>query len=298
MAEERYLALLRRVALGLPLVVGPLVFGGCPWSGDCGDSEPETLVLTAAPDGGAADGGTDCHAACPPSFNGKQLTDCSTRDGGTGWTCNYAYICLGGRRPDALDVAHLRGDPTDARSRWCLELAAAEAASIPAFHALADALLAHGAPPGLVERARAAAGDEARHTRLALRLAGRGELRLRVPRTPTPSLEALARSNAAEGLVREAYAALEAAWQSEHAADAATRAAFAEIARDEAGHALLSHDVAAWLRGRVDARAVEAARVEAIAELRRAFATRERPEGLGLPDEADARALLALAVAA
>lgn len=290
MADDRYRALLRRVALGLPLVVGPLAWSGCPFGGgDCGDPARETVVVTEAPDGG-----TDCYAACPSSYGGKSLVDCRVDDGGARWSCDYEYRCLGGRRPDEAPSAWLRG-PTDPVGRWCLELAVVEAASVPAFHTLADALRTHGAPPTLIDRARVAAEDEVRHARLALRLAGGGDVRVHVPRVPTPSLEALARSNAAEGCVREAYGALEAAWQSERAASPLAREVFATIARDEAGHALLSRDVDAWLRPAVAARVTREAREEAIAELRASFEDRARPDGLGLPDAAEARALLALA---
>lgn len=291
MAEERYRSLLWKIAMGVPLVAGPLVLGGCFCGpGDCGDPQRETMTVTAAPDGG-----TDCYAACPPSLpSGKSLADCSGEDGGAGFVCNYEFLCLGGRRPDGSCEAIVQG-PVDARARWCLELAAAEAASVPAFHALADALAAHGAPASLVERARASAEDEARHTRLALRLAGRGAVRVHVPASAPPTLEALARGNAAEGCVREAYAALEAAYQSEHADDATAREVFAAIARDEARHALLSLDVDRWARAHVAPAVLDAARAVAIREMQETLSVRARPAGLGLPDAETALALLALA---
>ena len=73
--------------------------------------------------------------------------------------------------------------------------------------------------PDDIERAVAGAADERRHTQLALELAGEGAIRLHVPPSPIPSLRELARSNTAEGCVREAYGTLEAAWQSVHAAN-------------------------------------------------------------------------------
>ena len=79
-----------------------------------------------------------------------------------------------------------------------------------------------------------------------------------------------------------------------HADDPEARAVFASIARDEAEHALLSKDIDAWLRGRVDPARVDAARDEALRELRAGFASRERAPGLGLPDARASEALLAL----
>ncbi|MCA9604629.1 MAG: hypothetical protein KC619_03480 [Myxococcales bacterium] len=289
MGDEGYRALLRRVALGLPLIAGPLVSNGCLLA-PCPDPARETVVVTEMPDGG----GTDCWAACPPSYAGKELVGCRADDAGVRWSCDYEVICYGGRRPEEPARGWLRG-PDDEAARWLLHLAAAEAASVPAFYALADALHAHGAPPSLIDRACAAADDEVRHTQLVLRLAGFGELRIRVPRAETPSLEDLAQRNAIEGCVREAYASLEAAWQSEHATSAATRQVFATIARDEASHALLSHSIDLWIREKVDEAVTREARAEAKAELLATFESRPRPEGLGLPDPSQARALLALA---
>lgn len=291
MAEERYRSLLWKIAMGVPLVAGPLILGSCWCSGnDCGDSEPETITVTAMPDGG-----TDCYAACPASLpSGKVLMDCGGDDGGVSFTCNYWRFCRGGRRPDGPCEAYVRG-PSDARTAWCLELAVAEAASVPAFNALADALRAHGAPASLVERACESAVDEARHTQLALRLAGSGAIRVHIPAAPIPTLEALACSNAAEGCVREAYAALEAAYQSQHAQDPAARAVFTEIARDEARHALLSQDIDRWARRHVSPTVLDEARALAIVELQEALSTQPRPPGLGLPDAATAHALLVLA---
>jgi len=290
MSEDRFRSLLRKIALGLPLVAGPLVLSGC-WctTGDCGPPERETMIVTEAPDGG-----TDCYAACPPQLeSGKYLFACAPLEAGAGFACNYEWGCIGGRRPDDPLAAFVKG-PDDPRTRALLELAAAEAASVPAFRALAVALAHHGAPPELVRRASESAEDEVRHTQLALRLAGQGAVRVHVGANTLPSLEELAISNAKEGCVREAYGALEAAHQAMHAGDPEARAVFASIARDEARHALLSQDIDAWLRGRVDPARVDAARDEALRELRAGFASRERAPGLGLPDARASEALLAL----
>ena len=288
MSEDRFRSLLRSIALGLPLVAGPLVLDGCE-SASCGDLEIETMIVTEAPDGG-----TDCWAACPSQLeNRKVLINCGPTEAGAGFECVHGWDCPGGRRPDDQHAAWVRG-AVDPRTRALLELAAAEAASVPAFRALAAALAHHGAPAELVRRASESAEDEVRHTRLALRLAGRGAVRVHVGAATLPSLEELAIANAKEGCVREAYGALEAAHQAMHAGDPEARAVFASIARDEAEHALLSQDIDAWLRGRVDPARVDAARDEALRELRAGFTSRERAPGLGLPDARASEALLAL----
>lgn len=70
------------------------------------------------------------------------------------------------------------------------------------------------------------------------------------------------------GEIVEARLAVGAAWQAMHAEDAGHRAAFAEIAVDEAGHAQLAWDLHAWFVDRLDA----ASRAEVMAAQRAALA--------------------------
>jgi hypothetical protein len=83
-------------------------------------------------------------------------------------------------------------------------------------------------------------------TELASRHAALPESVRFVPRLSQTLLD-LALDNAREGTSRELFGAVLAAWQSRAASSADTRARFAEIARDEAEHAQLSLDLAAWL---------------------------------------------------
>ena len=106
----------------------------------------------------------------------------------------------------------------------------------------------------------------------------------------------IADENAREGCVRETFVALVSTMQAARATDAAVRAEMEIIARDETEHAALAWDVAEWLDGVMDAEGrarTGRARAEAVSELHaslgRAFGSRL----LGLPEPAEARALLA-----
>jgi hypothetical protein len=115
-------------------------------------------------------------------------------------------------------------------------------------------LSAQGAPPHLSERSRAPRRDEVRHTVLMTELASRhGAVPESVRFAPklSQTLLELALDNAREGTSRELFGAVVAAWQSHAASSADARARFAEIARDEAEHAQLSLDLAAWLSERL-----------------------------------------------
>jgi rubrerythrin len=134
-----------------------------------------------------------------------------------------------------------------------------EAASVPAFVALRDELLMYGAPAELVARAERAKQDEVRHTRITAALARRFGAQEgawaeppEVTRANQRSLEAIALENAVEGCVNEAYAALVATWQGEHAVDPSVRAAMRAIAEDERQHAELAYSVANWIDTKLD----------------------------------------------
>ena len=135
-----------------------------------------------------------------------------------------------------------------------------------------------------LERCRAARRDEVRHTalmtELARRYGGMPEPVRFVPKAPHTLLE-LALENAREGTSQELFAAAIAAWQARSAGSADTRARFAEIARDEAEHAQLSLDLAAWLSERLSE--AEEALVER--ERERSFHQLEQELELPVDDE-------------
>ncbi|CAN5892372.1 hypothetical protein BH11MYX4_BH11MYX4_10970 [soil metagenome] len=279
----------------------------------------------AASEGGAtADGGTpnggangDAGLTCNPLSCDEQCG--STLDAGTPiwmWhliscdlpkpgtttgtvTCNWQSPPAG-RRPSDVRVPAA----VQARSEVGAYLAASaflEEASIGAFLGLERELRAHGAPTSLTERARAAARDEARHTRVLGALARRaGATPTRARRQPRVirDLETVAIENGVEGCVREAYGALVALWQSERASDPAIRSAMAEIAVDEARHAELALDSGAWMATLLDggARArVEHAMRTAAQDLRAETETAPPPalvSTLGLPTSAEAGLLV------
>lgn len=176
------------------------------------------------------------------------------------WTCQACWVtdwCSSGRRPEGLvDVEAARGEPIGA---YFADACRMEAASVPAFAALRDELLMHGAPADLVARAERSKEDEVRHTRITAALARRFGAQEgawaeppEVKRSNQRSLEAIALENAVEGCVNEAYAALLATWQGEHARDPSVRAAMSKIAEDERRHAELAYSVAEWVDTKLD----------------------------------------------
>ena len=182
-----------------------------------------------------------------PSFEDGNDTYWCELDPATGdvgcWHGRY-LDCKAGRRPD--------GDVT---TRWngAAQLVL-EAASVPAFDALARELDLHGAPPALVAAARSAMRDEMRHAALVAGLVGAGPVEVRVERREPRDLAAIALDNAREGCAGEALAAIAAHAVANRAAGV-ERAALAAIARDEARHALLSFAIDDWARARLGARA-------------------------------------------
>ncbi|HRI71348.1 MAG TPA: ferritin-like domain-containing protein [Polyangium sp.] len=157
------------------------------------------------------------------------------------------------RRP-ALRHAH---EATRARvfAHWAKE-ASAEAASIPAFIALARDLQKASAPENLVRAVLRAAREEATHTELCTALANEhAELPIfaSAPATPPPmdaNLEALLQRIALEafwdGCVAEGAAATVARRSLVETRNATTRLALETIARDEHEHAQLSRDIVAF----------------------------------------------------
>jgi hypothetical protein len=213
--------------------------------------------------------------------------------------CEFVEYCLGGRGHEALRSCPA-ADGEDRLGRWLAATAHSEAASVVAFLAIADELAAHGAPEALILRAREAAADEVAHARAMARLALARGARVKAPSfgaIEVRDLTALALENAAEGCVRETWAALEAAHQARTAADPELRRVMARIAADETRHAELSHDLDAWIRTRLDDETVarvDATRREAAERLLEGMQGERDPELCalaGLPAAATARRL-------
>lgn len=260
---------------------------------------PELLAVTR-PEGTVEDRAL-CQAFCNPRNPRYPDLTCNLvrRDDGSRYLRCEA-LCGGGRRPEGFVLAPV----THARAvaRWFASLAALEHASVAAFDRLADELALHGAPARLVADARASAIDERRHTALARKLArGFGvdpSLPLVAKANPRP-LADVARDNAVEGCVREAYGALVATWQSTHARSPDVASAMEVIADDETRHAALSWSVHAWADARLEDRdrdEVRAAMAQALATLHAELDAEVDPELVswaGLPDRAQQLALLA-----
>jgi hypothetical protein len=168
-------------------------------------------------------------------------------------TYAYPIDCVGGRRPAGLREPHAAGIAGDAA--WLARVAAIEAASVTAFARLVGTLTRLGAPATLRAAARRAIADELVHAQLVAGLAVAAGARVEPPviaAAAEPSLEQLATENAVEGQVAETFGALVAACQAQLAPDPRIRAVFARIARDEAAHAALAHQLAPWLAARLD----------------------------------------------
>jgi len=207
--------------------------------------------------------------------------------------------CIG-RRPAGL----ARRKPTPQRSHlgdFFARSAELEAASVIAFRVLETELRAHSAPAELLSRVREAADDEVIHARLMQRLAERfgsrpSERTVRIAKVR--ELAAIALENSLEGCVAETWGCLIGMHQAEHAQGPLLQHAYRRIARDEARHAQLSWDIAAWAEAKLDPAArelVSQRRAEAVRELARTVSQESEPESvrevLGLPDAA-ARARL------
>lgn len=207
-----------------------------------------------------------------------------------------------GRRPEGL-VAAASGGAEVSLAAWLAEAAHLEAASVIAFRRLERELRGLGAPRELLVGARRSRADEIRHARemaaLARRFGGEPapvEVMREAQRTPF----AIALENAVEGCVRETYGALVASYQARKATDPELRSVLERIARDEARHAALAHEVASWLEPRLDAgerAAIAKARDAALSELRAAVLRAPAADVArlaGMPEPRDARVLLDL----
>ncbi len=168
-----------------------------------------------------------------------------------------------GRRPDGLGRGFCV--VADAVGAHLATLARLEAAAVVAFERLAVELDELGAPSELASRARKAARDEVRHAKMMRALARKHGVHvpdIEVQPVRERSFVAFARENAVEGCVRETFGVADAAWRAQHAPTPALRAVFARIARDEARHAELAWDIAAWAATRLSAEQSDQLRAE------------------------------------
>ena len=214
-----------------------------------------------------------------------------------GWIeCTYRLICVGGRRP-ASGVDAVRGRGVAA---WLAETAQLEAASVDAFAELRAELIAHQAPSRIIAATSRAEADEVIHAQLIgafARRAGAAPVRPIVSMGAPRALFDIAKHNASEGCVREAFGAINALHQASNAATPELREGFLRIARDEARHALLSLELDDWMRTRLGAhevRKLEDERALATAELLSHVGNEdvETRAALGLPDAERGRDLV------
>lgn len=221
------------------------------------------------------------------------MSDLATDDLGNQAVC--------GRRPVGLHEKD-GGGSEKGLGPYFAEVAYLEAASVIAFRRLELELIRNGAPTELVQRARRSRADEIRHARDTAALArrfGAEVSALDVAPMTERDLLAIAIENATEGCVRETYGALVAAFQARAAQDPEIARVLTGIARDEARHAELSHDVAVWLDTRLDAHSrerVASERARALAELRESIERAPASDVVhvaGMPTVREARALLA-----
>lgn len=204
-----------------------------------------------------------------------------------------------GRRPTGLvESAPLVLGPSAGDLFATMSLHAA--ASVRAYRQLGRELAAHGAPRTLRDRVRRATWDAIRHTRFADGLSLRFEsepARPMVHARRIRTLAQLAKDNAVEGCVREAWSAALALWQAEYARAPLVREAMRDFAHDKMRHAQLAWDIHRWAIGRIDENevaAVDEASRRAIARIFRApvpFLSPATQRTVGLPEPKTAKAL-------
>lgn len=230
-------------------------FAFAPLEGDCASAiDPVAAEDYIGPIDGGMRGDTDVRV----TLVGKQ---------GEGVTaaCCYArsvyevhimrgrpmHVADGTALPD-VEIA-LSGE----RGCW-LEDARQEHASVASFARAALELMAHGAPPNLVDACLVAAGDELRHATLCLGMADAGplgELRgdpAELGARPG-SIAALARRTFEEGCVNETLAAFlgrRDAARARRRGDLEAARVHAAIAEDELRHAALAWAIVRWAKQR------------------------------------------------
>lgn len=152
------------------------------------------------------------------------------------------------------DLAGLSTDQLAALAEFWSDAARAEHSSIAGFHRFALDLMAHGAPPDLLDRAIRAAADELGHARSCFELAshyaarplGPGPMPLGDAAPIASTLLELAVSTAREGCLSETTAAWLAGELASAATDPAVRATLDRIAREETEHAELAWMTLRW----------------------------------------------------
>jgi hypothetical protein len=204
-----------------------------------------------------------------------------------------------GRQPTGLvDSAPLALGPNE--GDLFAEMSLHTAAAVIAYRQLGRELQALGAPRSLRDRVRRAAWDSIRHTRFAdgLSLRFGSEPERPMVHTERPrTLADLARDNAVDGCVREAWSAALALWQAEYALAPIVREAMRDYAHDKMRHAQLAWDIHRWAIGRIEeseVAAVDEAARRAIARILRApvpFLTPATLRSVGLPAPRTAREL-------
>jgi hypothetical protein len=237
-------------------------FETCPGYGMCNLPSEYVQAFTAAqPDAGAAM--TDAGSS------GDGAPTCPVVKGFVGVQCAPGP-CEGRRTAGSLTPFLPRAASLGDYFAACSYL---EAVSVHAFARLGAELAAHGAPSVLVEKARRAEVEEARHAEITATLArtfGATPERPSAPRGGVRSLFEIARENAVEGCVRETYGAAMALFRAARATDPRVREAMRSIAPDECAHAELSWEVAAWMLDRLGAserEEIRRAMTEAMREL-------------------------------
>jgi hypothetical protein len=297
----------RRVLPRILVAALPAAVAGCSPAPPTGCSIPyQGYVTVRITDPTQFDAG--CEQLCHDHYLdagvlnfGCEVTDV---DGGIQVTAEcevtQGRICVGGRRPAGFDgVAYSANNEVAA---WLARSTALESASVPAFQILAAELRAHGAPDELVRASLRSAADETRHAQVMSSLARRYRglsATVQIDARESRSLVEIAVENAAEGRVRERFAAWVAVFQSTAARDPVVRRVFAEIAPEELRHAELADAVDAWAAGLLtfaERRRVDEARAQAHATL--AAASEAEPAAalrdiLGLPDATRAQDLIA-----
>lgn len=205
--------------------------------------------------------------------------------------------CGAGRRPAGLEEAG--PEAVAGEGGWWATICWLEQAAVHAFVQLARELRALAAPADLIADATRAAHDEARHAQLTAAMARRHGV---VPKTVACSVTdcrdvwSLARDNATEGCVREAFAAWCTRWQARRASDPLAASVLDAIGRDEERHGELSWRIHRWCEQqlseerRLELRAMQA---RVMSEMADAVEIRhELSDALGLPDADEQRRLL------
>lgn len=221
---------------------------------------------------------------------------CSTHLGGTA-PYSIDNCPVAGRRPPQMQQA------TDdilmiGEGGWWSQVCHLEQAAVHAFVHLSRELRALDAPEALVSTAVQAAREEVEHVHLTRAMATRHGAEVPdavCPETALRSLFEIALDNAAEGCIREAFAALQTRWQARHVDDANAASVLERIGLDETGHGEFSWQLHDWCMSRLgpDERAqVLKAQQDALEELRASAQHVVAYPGLGLPDAEAQRELV------